>query len=446
MAKKNIDVNYVKNLKKGDMNSFNEIYNFYKDSIYFFVFSLVKNQADAEDCVQDIFIKMLKDINALEKNKSFTSWLYMLSYNIAMEHHRKKRDVTLSEENEYLLYDIIEKDESSDIYNKRDIVNTVKLEIEKLPIKFVQVAQLHFLNGLSVREISNILSIPERTVRDRLVRIKKTMKESLTDNGYTPRRYFSFAGIPLLFLVMKTIVDENKMNADVSSKIHDEITSKTKISSKSTTVTTGSTIIGNIISLKVVVAICSVLILVSAGLLLSNQNTKEDSTLVDASMKKKHFSNMTYFDALSYDNTQTRDQVEISVRLLKEINNKDIHIIKDGDEIPFQVNNDTIVFKVNHNGKFKINVADEQITCSITNIDKHTPEITNVDYSKEYVQIYTVDEDSRFNFEKSYAIFNGKRYEVTGEGKIIGNLNGEIKLYMFDRQGATREYVVNHKQ
>lgn len=446
MARKNIDVNYVKKLKNGDANSFDEIYNFYKDSIYFFVFSLVKNKADAEDCAQEAFVKMLRDIKTLEKNKSFTSWLYMISYNIAMEHHRKKKDVILSEENEYLLDDIMEKDESSDIYNKKDVVNTVKLEIEKLPIKFIQVAQLHFLSGLSVREISTILSVPERTVRDRLARIKKTMKESLTNNGYTPRRYFSFAGIPLLFLVMKSIVDENKMSKDVSSKIHDEITSKSKNSFTATTVTTSSMIISGITSLKIIVAICSILILVSVGLLLNNQNTQENSAVVEEMMKKKHFSNMTYFETLSYDNTPTRDQIEVTVQLLKRAHSKDIHVLNNKSEIPFQVNDNTVTFKANENGVFHIKIAGEQITCDITNIDKHTPEITMVDYSKEYVQIYTVDEDHRYDFEKSYALFNGKRYKVTSEGKIIGNLDGEIKIYMFDRQGDTREYVVNHKQ
>lgn len=99
MTKQKIDLKYVKKLKNGDRKAFDFIYNYYKDSIYYFALTLLRNEADAEETVQETFIKVIENINKLKNDASFHSWIFTIAFNHSLSIKNKgKRKMELSDD------------------------------------------------------------------------------------------------------------------------------------------------------------------------------------------------------------------------------------------------------------------------------------------------------------------------------------------------------------
>ncbi|MFR1296137.1 MAG: RNA polymerase sigma factor [Coprobacillus cateniformis] len=86
MAKqKKIHKRTIIKLQAGQEKAFDKIYEAYKDRFYFMAYNFLKNEDDAKDAVQDIFIKILQDIKDLKHPEAFHIWSYRLAYHICLQ-------------------------------------------------------------------------------------------------------------------------------------------------------------------------------------------------------------------------------------------------------------------------------------------------------------------------------------------------------------------------
>lgn len=143
------------------------------------------SKEDAEDIVQNSFIKMYRNINDFDPSLKFSSWAYRITHNELIDWYRKqKRRPTL----------VINDNEDDDIFSKvagdiniekEAIQKETKREIEKiiqdLDPKYQEIITLRFFEDRSYDEISDILEIPEGTVAIRLSRAKKILEEKLKE-------------------------------------------------------------------------------------------------------------------------------------------------------------------------------------------------------------------------------------------------------------------------
>lgn len=107
---KRVDTEYViryQNDQK-DLEAFNHIYAFYKNALYYFCVSYVKRSADAEEIVQETFLKVIRNIKDLQSPEAFHAWLYRICYSMIMLHYRKNKkhqevneDIELEELQDY---------------------------------------------------------------------------------------------------------------------------------------------------------------------------------------------------------------------------------------------------------------------------------------------------------------------------------------------------------
>jgi len=141
------------------------IYRTYGDYIYRYIYGMVQNKAEAEDLLQDTFVKVMKsDTNEI---KNMKSWLITIARNTVYDHwRREKRKRNL---NPFI------RRKKRDVDLKLDI----EREIEKLAPKLKEVIILREINQLNYEEIANILGVEIGTVKSRLSRARRELRISL---------------------------------------------------------------------------------------------------------------------------------------------------------------------------------------------------------------------------------------------------------------------------
>ena len=151
------------------------------DSLYNFARWLVQNQNDAEDLVQETYLKALRSFASFRPGTNFRAWMFKILKNTFLSACSKlERRMTVaidSEEDSPVLPATSITPES--LLIERSGNDAVRCAIEQLPVIFREVILLCDVENASYREIAEILSIPIGTVMSRLSRARKAVRESL---------------------------------------------------------------------------------------------------------------------------------------------------------------------------------------------------------------------------------------------------------------------------
>jgi RNA polymerase sigma factor (sigma-70 family) len=148
------------------------------DSLYNFARWLAQNQNDAEDLVQETYLKALRSYASFEPGTNFRAWIFQILKNTFLGSCSKlERRMTLAVDSEEDLPATSATPES--LLIGRSDIDAVRCAIEQLPVIFREVILLCDVEDASYREIAEILSIPIGTVMSRLARARKMVRESL---------------------------------------------------------------------------------------------------------------------------------------------------------------------------------------------------------------------------------------------------------------------------
>ena len=137
---------------------------------------------DAEDIVQNSFIKMYRNINDFDTSLRFSSWAYRITHNELIDWYRKQKSrpvLALTEDGEDIFASIaddmnIEKDAI-----RKEVKQEIESIIKNLDLKYQEVIILRFFEDKSYEEIADILCVPPGTVAIRLSRAKKILEQAL---------------------------------------------------------------------------------------------------------------------------------------------------------------------------------------------------------------------------------------------------------------------------
>jgi RNA polymerase sigma factor (sigma-70 family) len=148
------------------------------DSLYNFARWLAQNQNDAEDLVQETYLKAFRSYASFEPGTNFRAWIFQILKNTFLGSCSKlERRMTLAMDSEEDLPTTSATPESL-LIGLSDI-EAVRSAIEQLPVIFREVILLSDVEDASYREIAEILSIPIGTVMSRLARARKMVRDSL---------------------------------------------------------------------------------------------------------------------------------------------------------------------------------------------------------------------------------------------------------------------------
>jgi len=156
------------------------------DSLYNFAGWLAQNQNDAEDLVQETYLKALRGFASFEPGTNFRAWIFRILKNTFLGSCTKlERRMTVAVESEEDLPSTPATPES--LLIGRFHMDAVRSAIEQLPVNTREVILLCDVEGASYREIAEILSIPMGTVMSRLARARKVVREALLRSHSSPR-------------------------------------------------------------------------------------------------------------------------------------------------------------------------------------------------------------------------------------------------------------------
>jgi len=179
----------IKNLIKGDADSFDDIFRRYHERIYAFSLVNLKNKEDSEGVVQEVFLNLWKDRTKLKEVKNLNAWVFKISFNVIRRRFRSvaRERQQLRNYTEATLSDdgALDKDvEYNDLLAKADKI------IDKLPNRQRTIWHMSKREGFSNTEISNKLNITKKTVENHLTRAKTFLKKSFIEDGILSILFF----------------------------------------------------------------------------------------------------------------------------------------------------------------------------------------------------------------------------------------------------------------
>jgi RNA polymerase sigma-70 factor (ECF subfamily) len=151
------------------------------DSLYNFASWLVHNKSNAEDLVQETYLKALRSFASFQPGTNFRAWMFRILRNTFLSSRStldRRMTVALDSEEDFSALPATSATPEALLIN-RSCIDAARCAIEQLPVIFREVILLCDVEDASYQEISEVLSIPIGTVMSRLARARKAVRESV---------------------------------------------------------------------------------------------------------------------------------------------------------------------------------------------------------------------------------------------------------------------------
>ena len=174
----------------GSFEAFDQIMVHYRERLYGVIYNMTMNHSDAADLTQETFVKAFRSISKFKQKSSFFTWLYRIGVNLTLTFLKRKRNKKIFSFG-YFFGDSDKNDTNIDFSSKEvtSVKSTLLNELHeklnealsKLSDKHRTIVVLYEIDGLSHREISQIMKCTEGTVRSRLHYAKVQLQSLLKD-------------------------------------------------------------------------------------------------------------------------------------------------------------------------------------------------------------------------------------------------------------------------
>lgn len=168
----------VEALKSGSRKAFDSLYEQYKNMAFKTAYFITGNRQDAEDAVQETFIKVWTGSGALRENSGFKAWMMRILTHDAYRMAKKRKREFPDDE---LVFEMEDRTDTSSLEHimRKEEAMQISAAIKKLPVKQRTVVVLYYYNALSVKEIAGTLGITTGTVKSRLYTARNRIGKEL---------------------------------------------------------------------------------------------------------------------------------------------------------------------------------------------------------------------------------------------------------------------------
>ncbi len=185
--KAKIDLQLVERAKKGDQAAFAKLMDRYRESVYFTMMRMVRNNDDADDLTIEAFGKAFSRLEQYSPSFAFSTWLFKIASNNCIDFMRKKRvkltsmDTGITTENgESVRYDAKSNTldpEETIIYNQK--VKHMRALVSQLKPRYRELVEKRYFEELSYEEIAEELDLPLGTVKAQLFRARDFLAQMM---------------------------------------------------------------------------------------------------------------------------------------------------------------------------------------------------------------------------------------------------------------------------
>jgi RNA polymerase sigma-70 factor (ECF subfamily) len=197
------DLEAIKRIRNGDHNSFAGIAERYKDKAFSLIIKIIKNREEAEDVLQDSFLKIFRAIieNKFEGKSKFSTYIYSIVYNTAIDCYKKNKtlnegltsfdtfyiddesfDIQIENRLDHNLYEESTHFNAAKLMDENEIKGIINKYLKLLPENYAVILTMYYINELSYSEISSLINLPSGTVKNRLFRAKEKLKDLILKN------------------------------------------------------------------------------------------------------------------------------------------------------------------------------------------------------------------------------------------------------------------------
>lgn len=170
----NFDSDIIELCKKGDHKAQMQLYSTFYKRIYNTCYRVLRDTFEAEDSMQESFLKAFSKLDSYTDIIPFEAWLVRIAINTSIDRLRRK-ELDIINLNENIGYDILDTNDDEDWEFIQNKVEQVKTAIEKLPDQSRLIINLYLIEGYDHEEIAEILSIAPGTSRIQYMRAKQKL-------------------------------------------------------------------------------------------------------------------------------------------------------------------------------------------------------------------------------------------------------------------------------
>lgn len=190
MVTSNKEKDWVVGLKKGNQDAFQKIFEEYSKRIFVFAKGYLKSNEEAEEVVQEVFVKIWNVRASINTELSFKSYLFKISYNYIRELFLKK-NLENAYKHEILDFAVDFDNRTEERLDYNSLLELVETLIDKLPPRQKEIILLKKKQGLPVKEIASVLNISHRTVEKHLSEALKSLKLELSEKHVAGLLFFT---------------------------------------------------------------------------------------------------------------------------------------------------------------------------------------------------------------------------------------------------------------
>ena len=172
----------IQSILAGQVNDFQVIIENHQKLVWHLVSRIVPQEFDREDICQEVFVKVFRKLRSFKFESKLSTWIGRIAYNSALNHIQKKKPELYEDISpEGVTIDSLESSVTAPdmTVERNNMAEILREEISKIPIQYRTIITLYHLEEMTYNEISEIMNLPEGTVKSHLFRARKLLKENL---------------------------------------------------------------------------------------------------------------------------------------------------------------------------------------------------------------------------------------------------------------------------
>ncbi len=184
------DADIVRAVQAGDTGAYRAVVERYQERVYAVLYGMVRNREDARDLTQETFVRAFQNLKSFQGQSSVYTWLYRIAMNTGLDHLRRQKqrahdafeDGVATREMGGAMSEGSHRDGPVRTLERKRLHAKLLDALQALPEDQRQIVVLREVDGLSYKEISEVLDIPEGTVMSRLFYARKKLQAALAED------------------------------------------------------------------------------------------------------------------------------------------------------------------------------------------------------------------------------------------------------------------------
>lgn len=173
---------------KNDQAAYRRLLDKYRRPVYGIVRRMIPDDEDARDLAQESFIRAFRNLDQFDPERRFSSWLFRIAHNLCIDHYRRRKLDTVPmvrrDDGDEETWDLPDMTPGpGEEFSDRERSRRLLAAVESLPPAYRSVILLRHQQGLAYEEIAEVMELPLGTIKARIHRAHRLLKEKLVRRG-----------------------------------------------------------------------------------------------------------------------------------------------------------------------------------------------------------------------------------------------------------------------